>query len=248
MRQHATFRRALTDCGAKVTELPFVHGAYDSVFSKDNAIVVERPDGRLDALVAAPRHVERRAEQLGRVAQLRALGMGCYPVRGEHLEGGDVVMVPDGTAFMGHGLRTSPGAAHPLRSFLRRAVVPIALLDPRFYHLDMALSVLDDGTALVCAEALGPAGMRAVEGHPAVRDVVRVGARDALHFAANLVQVRHHIVLGAGAPQTEAELVARGYRVHAVPLDQFHRAGGSAACLVARVHRPPRAAMVGVAA
>ena len=238
MRQHGTFVRTLESAGARTFAVPFVHGAYDSVFSKDNAVIVERVPGRIEALLARPRHAERRMEQSVRARAFASLGVRVSAAAGAPLEGGDIVVLPGARgAFLGHGFRSSIAAANDLERFLDREVTGIELRDPRLYHLDMALSVLDDGTALVCAEALTPAGLRAVEHHPDVTAVVRVPLHEALRFGVNLVQVGRTVIWGADAPATTRALEARGYRVRRVALDQFHHAGGSAACLVSRIHR-----------
>lgn len=235
--QHARFVRALASSGAVVETVPFVHGAFDSVFSKDNALLIER-DGATEALLARPRHSERQREQHARASALTALGVRVTETAAAPLEGGDVVMLPGARgAFLGHGFRSSRRSAAALEEFLRREVTCIRLRDSRLYHLDMALSVLDDGTALVCEEALTEGGMRALERHPAIRALVHVPLREALRFGVNLVEVGKNIVWGADAPATTCALRARGYRLRRVALDQFHLAGGSAACLVSRVHR-----------
>lgn len=237
VRQHGTFVRTLESSGAITLPVPFVHGAFDSVFSKDNAVIVERAHGTIEALLARPRHPERRIEQRARAAAFAGLGVEVSAAAELPLEGGDIVMLPGAAgAFLGHGFRSSPRAADELERFLDREVTSLELRDPRLYHLDMALSVLDDGTALVCDEALTPAGRRAVERHSGVSSILRVPLEEALRFGVNLVQVGRTVIWGADAPLTTRALQARGYRVVRVALDQFHHAGGSAACLVSRIH------------
>lgn len=238
VRQHATFVRTLESAGAQVDIVPFVHGAFDSVFSKDNAVVVQREHGGMEALLAAPRHAQRRLEQRERAQALSSLGVRVCGSPRAPLEGGDVVVLPGARgAFLGHGFRSSTRAATDLERFLDAGVTCLELHDPRLYHLDMALSVLDDGTALVCEEALTAASRRALRSHPAIRSVVQVPMAEALRFGVNLVQIGTTVVWGADAPVTTRALEALGHRVLRVDLDQFHRAGGSAACLVSRIHR-----------
>ncbi|CAN5857146.1 hypothetical protein BH11MYX4_BH11MYX4_45730 [soil metagenome] len=147
-------------------------------------------------------------------------------------------MLPGGRgAFLGHGFRSQQRASDDVERFLDREVTCLELRDPRLYHLDMALSVLDDGTALLCDEALTQASCRAVEAHPDIHAIIHVPFDEALQFGVNLVQVADTIVWGAHALATTRALSERGYRVQHLALDQFHRAGGSAACLVSRVHR-----------
>src|SRR3569832_832475 len=104
--QHLALRTALCRAGAQVIDLPFVHGAYDSVFIKDSAILIER-NGSAQALLCAPRFSERRCEQLARAARLYRLGVCVQAPPSEPLEGGDVVMLPGGRALLGHGLRSA---------------------------------------------------------------------------------------------------------------------------------------------
>lgn len=237
-RQHAALVATLRACGARVDEVPFVHGAYDSVFAKDSAVVVERTDRGIDALLAQPRFAERRIEQEARQRALAERGVRIAGVARSALEGGDVVVLPGARAvFLGHGFRSEIAAAEDLADVLGAEVTCLRLVDPRLYHLDMALAVLDDGTALVCEEAIATDALTAIEAHPAVTDVVRVPLAEALAFGTNLVQVGASIVMAGDAPTTRRALVDRGYRVRRVALDEFHLAGGSAACLTARVHR-----------
>jgi N-dimethylarginine dimethylaminohydrolase len=237
LRQHGTFVRTLEACGAVTLPVPFVHGAFDSVFSKDNAVIVERPHGAIEALLARPRHAERRVEQRARAVAFARLGVEVSAAAEAPLEGGDIVVLPCAAgAFLGYGFRSSRSAMDDLERFLDREVTCVELRDPRLYHLDMALSVLDDGTALMCDDALTAAGRRAVESHPAVTSIIRVPLEEALRFGVNLVQVGKTVVWGADAPMTTRALEERGYDVRRVALDQFHHAGGSAACLVSRIH------------
>jgi N-dimethylarginine dimethylaminohydrolase len=236
--QHANLVATLRGLGAHVDEVPFVHGAFDSVFAKDSAVVVEREGGGVDALVARPRFAQRRAEQEARATALLARGIRVLGASRAALEGGDVVMLPGArAAFLGHGFRSEPAAAQDLADLLDADVTCIALRDARLYHLDMALAVLDDGTALVCADAMTPESVAAIEAHPLVSDIVLVPLAEALCFGTNVVQVGAAIVTAADAPATRRALAKRGYRVRRVVLDDFHLAGGSAACLTARVHR-----------
>ena len=237
-RQHGHFVDQLRRAGAEITKVPFVHGAFDCVFSKDNAVVVERKSGNVEALLARPRFAERQREQEARAFALEAMRVRVHDAPSAPLEGGDIVVMPGARgAFLGHGFRTGRRAADALERFLGHEVTCLELCDERLYHLDMALSVLDDGTALACREALTPRARRMLQWHPAISDVIWVPFEEALAFGVNLVQVGKTIVWGADAPRTTEALEARGYHVVRVELGEFHLAGGSAACLVSRVHR-----------
>ena len=233
--QHDGLVRVLRQVGAQVSYVPFVHGAFDSVFSKDNALLVRRADGETDALLARPRHAERAAEQNARASAYEALGMSVQASR-THLEGGDVVIVPGtGDVFLGHGFRSDAAARSELEAFTGRRAIPLELHDERLYHLDMVLTVLEDGTALACLEALTPRSRETLLAYPYLRRVIPVPLEEALRFGVNLVQVGRTIVWGADAPRTTRALLHHGYRVRHTNLSEFHLAGGSAACLVSRI-------------
>lgn len=241
VRQHGEFVRLLTELGAEVEEIPFVHGAYDSVFVKDSAVLVRGSDGN-HALLAHPYHHERRAEQPGRRAALEALGFSVHAAPRAPLEGGDVVMLPDGRgAFMGYGFRSSRASAADLERFLDAPVQPLQLRSPHLYHLDMAAAVLGDETILVCEEALTADSVRALR-RLARGEVVPVSMSHARRFALNVVQVGRHLILPGEFPALRERLSARGWSPHKIALDEFHHAGGSAGCLVSRVHADRRIA------
>jgi phenylacetate-CoA ligase len=233
-RQHASFVDALVALGACVVELPFVHGAYDSVFVKDVALLIERR-----ALLAHPRYAERERELASRGERLRRHGFEVVVDASAPLwEGGDVVALPGGNAlFLGYGFRSDVRAARWLERRAGVPVIPLQLVDEHLYHLDTALAVLPDGTALACRAALTPDAMRALEHAPGIRDVLEVSRDDALAFGLNILPVGDTVIASACAPAIERRVAERGYRYHVVALDQFHLAGGGAACLTAIVHR-----------
>jgi N-dimethylarginine dimethylaminohydrolase len=235
--EHAAFVAALDATGACVLRLPFVHGAFDSVFVKDPALLLARR-GRKRALLARFHHAERRQERAARGNHYERHGYEIIDDNGPRWEGGDVVMTPSGDGmFFGHGFRSQYGAAAWLECHAGVPVWPLELTDPHLYHLDMVLSILPNGIALACPSALSRQSLRMLESVRCLRKVIMVSRESALRFALNLVAVGDTIVLGSPDRQIEALVEALGYRCVVVPLRQFHLAGGSAACLVTTVHR-----------
>ncbi|MET0402653.1 MAG: arginine deiminase-related protein [Cystobacter sp.] len=240
--QHHAYRRALQAAGAELVCLPFVHGAYDSVFAKDNAVLHARR-GRMRALLASPVHDERLQEQRARAHILDTLGFEVFSPPSAHFEGGDLAMLPHASgALLGYGQRSSARAAVMLEAFLDAPVTPLELRDPHLYHLDTALHVLSDGTVLACAEAFTPEALRTLENTEGVQRVLYVPYEEAMGFGLNLVEVGNTVLVGARAPRVMALLGALGRQPVEVRLDQFHLAGGSAACLVSQIHHAGRVA------
>ena len=250
VRQHGAFVGALRARGARVDVLPFVHGAYDSVFAKDSAVVIERA-GVDEALLASPLHPERRAEQRDRRRGLEAAGVRVTSSLPTTLEGGDVVIHSDRDgqphAYLGFGFRSERRSAAALERFLGIPVTPLELRSAVFYHLDTALAGLGPVT-FVCEEALTAAARSDLE-RVAGRDrLIPVSSAEARLFALNFVAVGDAVILAKGPRSFERRLGDLGYRACALPLTEFQLAGGSAACLVARAHPLDRVAVKTTAA
>lgn len=239
-REHREFLDELRTRGADVDELPFVSGAYDSVFMKDNALVIEDVWGSR-ALPARPYSPEREAEPVARIKDLRALGWDVHPQPSYSFEGGDVIVCAQKKfALMGYGFRTSIGLIHELREFLQMPVLPLALRNPYFYHLDTALNVVvadGRGVAFALREAFTAESWRNLCGHPDLERVIEVERDEAMQFGLNWVEVKNTVVIGSRVPRIERALRDLGKDVCVRPLSQFRLAGGSAACLVAPVHQ-----------
>ncbi|KYG64824.1 hypothetical protein AZI86_11515 [Bdellovibrio bacteriovorus] len=235
LSQHTRFAQSLREAGAQVIMLPFVHGAYDSVFIKDSAIVKRSSQG-LSALIAQPVHSERKLESEQRRFNLKKWGVEIAGQSRSHLEGGDVVVFPaENKVFMGYGFRTERKASLELSHFFDATVIPLQLKDPHFYHLDVALSVLSDGTAFACREAFTDESWQALR-HSGIHSLIPVHKEETMKFGLNWVEVDDTIVMGSYLPRLKSILEALGKKVIYSPLDQFQLAGGSAACLVSRIH------------
>ena len=84
---------------------------------------------------------------------------GSGPAR--HVNEGEGDIVFTGRALLaGYGFRTDQAAAAELAEVFGLPVVSLRLIDPRFYHLDTALCVLDPDTAMYYPAAFDDAGRR----------------------------------------------------------------------------------------
>lgn len=236
IREHALFQESLRSSGATVLNVPFVHGAYDSIFAKDNAVLSSSNRGAF-ALLAKPLYPERQNEQELRAASLQSIGFEVIGRTQETFEGGDLVVLPDRRgAFLGFGFRSTWRVIDELSEFLGVPVTPLQLKDPFFYHLDTALAVLNDGTAFAYQDAFTEESWRRLQSTESLRTVIPVSRKEAIQFGLNWVEVGNTVILGSYVPEVIAALKFIGKQVEVVPLGQFQKAGGSAACLVAQVH------------
>ncbi len=128
----------------------------------------------------------------------------------------------------GHGFRTDAAVKSDLERAVRPARDQPAPLDPRFYHLDTALCVLDARTAAYYPAAFDDAGRAALA--DCFAELIEASDADAGVLGLNAVSDGHHVVLPAEAAGLAAQLAARGFQPVPVDLSEFRKAGGGPKC------------------
>ena len=132
----------------------------------------------------------------------------------------------------GTGFRTDPGAHGEAQEVLGVPVVSLRLVDPRYYHLDTALFVLDDQSDRpeVCyyPEAFSPGSQRVLR-HLFPTAVIAT-ATDAECLGLNGVSDGRNVVLPAEATSLGDRLAARGYEPTYVDISELRKSGGGPKC------------------
>ncbi len=235
-----TLCAAMRERGARIELVPPVRGLPDLVFTANAAVCL---DGV--ALMARFRHGVRRAEEHHYFNFFQSLHNRGF-VRRVHTMPDDVVLEGAGDCvwdasrhcfWLGHGQRSDARAAATLARVFDVDVVPLELVDPRFYHMDTALVPLPYGDVLAVRQAFSHDGWRVVRGRIGTDNLIEVPADDAATLAANVVCLGNDILMGRCSTQLESLLAGRGYRAVRLPLDGFNRSGGSAFCLTLRLDR-----------
>lgn len=237
-----TAARRLSDaigaCGGQVVTLDGVPGLPDMVFPANAAVVL---DGR--ALMARFATPERRGEEAPFLAQfedLRVRGLiaevATLP-EGVIQEGaGDCIWDRTRALFwVGHGQRSDRRSVDELAQFFGRTVVPLELVNPRFYHLDTCLCVLPNGEILYYPGAFSPEGIARIREVAGEAAMIEATDEDAARFCVNAVAIGARVVMAAAADGLKRRLAERGYEVVDVGLDPFILSGGGAYCMTLRL-------------
>ncbi|QMU80261.1 amidinotransferase [Streptacidiphilus sp. PB12-B1b] len=222
-RQWEHLRDLVTALGHRVELVEAVPGLPDMVFTANAATVI---DGR--ALVATFRHPQRAPESDAFDAWFRRHG---YPEvhraasvnegEGDHLLAGGHILAAD-------GFRTEQASHRETARYFGRPTVELTLVDPRFYHLDTALAVLDEQQIMYYPQAFSPGSRERLRS--LFPQAIEADEADAAVFGLNAVSDGRHVVLPAAATALAARLAAHGYRPIGVDLSELLKGGGGPKC------------------
>ncbi|MDA0256171.1 MAG: arginine deiminase-related protein [Chloroflexi bacterium] len=233
LEQWRRLRAALVELGVEVELVEQAPDVPDMTFTANAGVALGRR-----YFPANFRFPERQLEEARFSNWFVLRGYTVEAIHRAHYWEGEGDVLPQGaTVFAGHRFRTEEAALDHLDELLQTEVVRLALVDPRFYHLDTAFCPLSGDAALYVPGAFDAPSRRLLA--ECVPDLVAVPEAEAARFACNALVVdaapggrETTVVLNTGCPATEAALRERGLRPVTVPTDEFIKAGGSVKCLV----------------
>ncbi|WUL62607.1 amidinotransferase [Streptomyces sp. NBC_00344] len=197
----------------------------DMVFAANGATVV---DGRV--LGARFAFTERAEEAQAHVEWFRSNGFADIQQPFHVNEGEGDFAVTASYLLAGRGFRSSPLSHDEAQEFFGRPVIGLDLVDPRYYHLDTALSVLDDASdeIMYYPDAFSP-GSRAVLSR-LFPDALIATSEDAAALGLNAVSDGRHVVLPHAAVGLFGPLRDRGFEPMGIDLGELLKGGGSVKC------------------
>jgi N-dimethylarginine dimethylaminohydrolase len=227
--QWERLRTQFLDLGHQIEEIEPLPGLPDMVFAANGATVIE---GRV--LGARFRYPQRVAEGPAYLDWFREHG---YPVQEAEWinEGEGDYLVTASRILAGTGFRTDERSHAEAQRYFDRPVQTLRLVDPRYYHLDTALAVLDGDEIMYYPEAFDRTSRDVLARlYP---DAIRATAADAAAFGLNAVSDGRHVLLPGQANQLAEELTRRGFVPIAVDLSELMKSGGGAKCATLELRR-----------
>ncbi len=219
----------ILDAGAQVALLEPVQGLPDLVFTANAAMIHRR-----QALISRFRHRQRQGEEPYNRRWFAQNGFEVVDVpENFSFEGaGDALFCGD-TLYAGYRMRSDASGHQQIGRMIGCRVIPVELIDARYYHLDTCFCPLAEGEAIWYPPAFDEYGQRAIREHiPSLIDVEKV---EAERFACNAVVIDRVVITNTGCDRLHDSLAACGYLPIATPLSEFVKAGGSAKCLTLRL-------------
>ncbi len=228
-RQWGALRETLVDLGAEVELMEPEPGLPDLVFTANAGLIY----GGL-FLSSRFRHGVRQGEtpHFDRWVRTHGFAVETLPP-GHNFEGAGDALFCGPTLFAGYRFRSDARSHHWIGERLGVPVLPLELVDPRFYHLDTCFCPLAEDAAIYYPGAFDDYGRSVLAGQ--VATLVEVSAEEAVSFSCNAVVVGKAVVLNDGAPKLARALENLGFEARPLRLTEFIKAGGSAKCLTLRL-------------
>jgi N-dimethylarginine dimethylaminohydrolase len=219
-----TYRRLghVVDFVAPVPGLP------DMVYAANGGLILNGA-----AVVARFKYPQRQQESIAYADWMRS--QGYSPVQTQTVNEGQGDLLPVGeTILAGTGFRTDRRAHAEIAEIFGRPVVSLQLVDPRFYHLDTALSVLDDTTIAYYPPAFTECSRAQLE--TLFPEAIVVESADAYVFGLNAVSDGRHVVHPAAAAGFAQQLSQAGFEPIGVEMSELLKGGGSVKCCTLEVY------------
>ncbi|KOY56716.1 amidinotransferase [Streptomyces sp. XY332] len=221
--QWERLRETYRELGHTVELIDPVPGLPDMVYAANGATVV---DGRV--LGARFRNAERIPEGPAYLDWFRENGFTELHDPEYVNEGEGDFLVTGSSVLAGHGFRSDERGHREAEAFFGRPVIGLELVDPRYYHLDTALAVLDGDEIMYHPEAFAPGSRALLEA--LFPDALLVSAEDAAVFGLNAVSDGLNVVLPEAAEGLAGQLRERGFRPIGMDLSELLKGGGSVKC------------------
>ena len=213
-----------------------VAGLPDMVFMANAGLVLD------DVFVPARLHFPERRPETPHVTEwFRQRGYRVLELRGPGtFEGeGDALFQPGAPLlWAGYGVRSSLQAQRELAGLLGVEIVPLRLVDPRFYHLDTCFCPLPDGRLIYYPDAFDRDSLATIVTRVPAERRFAVDAPDAFGFACNAIVAGDAFLTNCAGEALQEQLARWGLTAVVCPLDQFLLAGGAAKCLSLTLGHP----------
>jgi N-dimethylarginine dimethylaminohydrolase len=222
MSQWQGLREAFLGLGHTVRTIEPLPGLPDMVFAANGATVIGGT-----ALASVFRHPQRAAEAGAYLSWLVRNGYGAATPEAVNEGEGDIVFA-ERAIFAGYGFRTDASIASQVERLYGLPVITLQLADPRFYHLDTALCVLDRDTAAYYPAAFDDTGRAALAGH--FTELIEAKDEDAEVLGLNAISDGLHVALPRQAAGLAAQIADKGFEPVGVDMSEFLKAGGGPKC------------------
>lgn len=196
----------------------------DMVFTTDSFIIKGNT-----ALLANFFHPQRQAEPEIFEPLLSSLNFKIKKIPDQYkFEGGDFRFYHN-KLFLGYGFRTQKDSISQLKRILKTRIIPIQLINPKYYHLDTCFFILNENHAFYIKDAISSHSLHDLKMH--FTNLHQIQKSDQQNFAANSVVYGNNVIGNTHLDQFKSQIINLGYNFLEVDISEFLKSGGGIHCL-----------------
>lgn len=236
MRQWEDLKKVFEQLGLETCLIRPIHGLEDMIFTANQSFPFLDRQGNKKVILSKMFATSREYEVPYFSDWFSSYGyevIDCLDQEDDFFEGmGDALWHQKKRLLLGsYGYRSVLKSLEKVSVAAEASVVAFKLMDPRFYHLDTCLSVLDEDTALIYPEAFDEHGLALIK--CLFPRLIRVNEREAAEkFACNgFCPDKKHVIIQQGAVETKSMLETNGFIPIEVDTSEFIKSGGSVFCM-----------------
>ena len=217
--------KAYESQGINVEVIEQQKGVPDMVFATDQGIVQDKT-----VLLSRFWTKERRGEGKYYEEWFRNHGYTIKRLPNDvYLEGNGDSYLWNDKLFIGVGYRADNETCKTVSKLLAKEVIPLQIIDPKFYHLDVGFFPLNQETVFYYPPAFSEESRGVLQ--KLVSNLIEFTEDEANGFCANSVVTDHHVVHQKGNETFKTKLQDLGYTSIEVETGEFMKSGGGAHCL-----------------
>ncbi|MEC0665747.1 dimethylarginine dimethylaminohydrolase family protein [Priestia flexa] len=228
-KQHKTFVEYLRTQGINVIELKADKRFPEQVFTRDIGYVLGHA-----VLVSKMGSDIREGEEAYLTEWLNNHNLSYYQVKGDSIEGGDVII--DGKdIYIGVSGRTTTEAIKQVQEQLPHMnVIPIPIKDG-YLHLDCVFNIISKTEALIYPEALDKREIALLKER---FDLIEVTEKEQFTLETNVFSIGNKTLISLPVNnQVNETLRMRGFEVVEIDISEIIKSGGSFRCCTLPLQR-----------
>jgi N-dimethylarginine dimethylaminohydrolase len=228
--------RTYLDLGFDVRLVDPIDGLPDMVYAANGGFVLDNI-----AYGASFTYAERQPEGPAYMDWFRENGFEVRVPENVNEGEGDFLLVGD-AILAGTGFRSASNSHEELAAIYGREIVTLELVNPKFYHLDTAIAVLDPSPAP--GQAANIAYLPSAFSEKSLRvlqqrfpDAIIATEEDAAVLGLNSYSDGYNVVIASRAKDFERQLRENGYNPIGVDLSELLLGGGGVKCCTLELRR-----------
>ena len=219
LRQHTAYRKALMNCGLKLTVLEPDLRYPDAPFVEDTVVIAGKT-----AIITCLGDIRRRGEEKKIENELRnffTIKKIRFPGT---VDGGDVLKI-ENHYYIGLSQRTNRDGASQLAGFLSQAGFSSSFIEVKdILHLKSGINYIGNNTILA---------LKGLEILDEFKNYKIIEVEENESYAANCLLINGNLLVPSGFPETKKKIAELpfGYRLIELEMTEFEKMDGGLTCL-----------------